>query len=175
MRSVPLRDYLDTRLDDISRELRTHLEDVSRELTTHINHHGELHQQESAHVEQQARELINQVRRENELRSDSMATAIAKSEAAIEHRFESVNEFRASLSDQTAQQLSRNEYHAAHDVLIERVNDLIARMVTLEASSAGRMDQRKNTGQLYAYAVAGLSFLVSVVILANALTGNGAM
>lgn len=48
--------------------------------------------------------------------------AVTKAEIAAEKRFESVNEFRKTLSDQTASFLTRTEYNAQHNALNEKVD-----------------------------------------------------
>jgi hypothetical protein len=59
--------------------------------------------------------------------------AVAKAEVATEKRFESVNEFRQTLSDQTASFPSRIELQA----LAARVTDLATRMDKTEGKSTG--------------------------------------
>lgn len=48
--------------------------------------------------------------------------AVSKAEAASEKRFESVNEFRQTLSDQTASFLPRPEYDANHKALEDKID-----------------------------------------------------
>lgn len=50
--------------------------------------------------------------------------ALSKAETANEKRFESVNEFRATLSDQTASFIPRAEFLAMHNAVEEKVNNL---------------------------------------------------
>jgi hypothetical protein len=59
--------------------------------------------------------------------------AVAKAEAATEKRFESVNEFRKTLSDQTASFPSRVELQA----LADRVADLATRLDKAEGRNRG--------------------------------------
>jgi hypothetical protein len=59
--------------------------------------------------------------------------AVTKAEVANEKRFESVNEFRKTLSDQTASFPSRVELQA----LADRVTDLATRMDKTEGRSSG--------------------------------------
>jgi len=65
--------------------------------------------------------------------------AVAKAETANEKRFESVNEFRKTLSDQTASFPSRVELQA----LADRVTDLATRMDKTEGRSGGLSDGMK--------------------------------
>jgi uncharacterized tellurite resistance protein B-like protein len=100
--------------------------------------------------------------------------ATAKAELAANARFESVNEFRKALSDQTATFIPRAEYDTAHTALGERVSSLSDRLVALElrltsrldrgeGSEAGASGQRSET-RLNVGAVIGVAlFLLSVV------------
>ena len=51
----------------------------------------------------------------------SAERAVGKAEIATEKRFESVNEFRAQLADQSATLLTRTEYLAGHEALEEKI------------------------------------------------------
>jgi uncharacterized membrane protein YfbV (UPF0208 family) len=80
--------------------------------------------------------------------------AVTKAETATEKRFESVNEFRQTLSDQTASFPSRVELQA----LADRVTDLATRMDKTEGRSTGL-----NAG--WAYLLAAAAIVVAVVSL----------
>lgn len=85
--------------------------------------------------------------------------AVQKAETAAEKRFDSVNEFRAQLADQTATLLPRREYDAQHKALEDR-------MALIEQStnkSAGRTDA-------IPWLVGLASVLVALAALAYALT-----
>jgi hypothetical protein len=79
--------------------------------------------------------------------------AVTKAETANEKRFESVNEFRKTLSDQTASFPSRVELQA----LADRVTDLATRMDKTEGRGVGLN--------------AGWGYLVGAVLLAGAVVG----
>lgn len=66
--------------------------------------------------------------------------AVAKAETASEKRFDAVNEFRQTLSDQTATFLPRPEYDAQHKALEEKVNTLAIRLNRTDDKSSGRGD-----------------------------------
>jgi hypothetical protein len=55
---------------------------------------------------------------------DAAEKAVSKAEVAAEKRFENVNEFRGQLADQAATFLSRTEYDASHQSLIEKIEAL---------------------------------------------------
>jgi DNA anti-recombination protein RmuC len=70
--------------------------------------------------------------------SESSNRALDKAQAATEKRFESVNEFRAALNDQTRNLLPRQEYDVRHQALLERTETNAARLTKLEASLLGK-------------------------------------
>jgi hypothetical protein len=84
--------------------------------------------------------------------------AVTKAEAATEKRFESVNEFRKTLSDQTSTFPNRIELQA----LAERVSDLATRMDRTEGKSTGL-----NAG--WAYLIGAASFVALVITIFVAL------
>jgi len=73
--------------------------------------------------------------------------AVTKAENASERRFESVNEFRQTLSDQSSSFLTRTEYQVQHKSLEEKIDSINRRAGTTEtlvndirARGAGRND-----------------------------------
>lgn len=63
--------------------------------------------------------------------------AVIKAEAASDKRFDSVNEFRQTLSDETKSFITRVEYDNAHKGLEDKVQELSARVSTAESRSVG--------------------------------------
>lgn len=63
--------------------------------------------------------------------------AIEKAEQSTEKRFDSVNEFRKTLSDQATDFLSKAEYYANHSALVDKVNILQSRIDSREGKSEG--------------------------------------
>lgn len=87
--------------------------------------------------------------------------AVLKAEAATEKRFESVNEFRQTLSDQTRSFISKVEFDAVRHTNAERIADLASRLDKIEGKAVGL-----NAG--WVYLLGGLSVaatLASVVVL----------
>lgn len=98
--------------------------------------------------------------------------AINKNDAATEKRFQSVNEFRGQLSDQTQTFLPRPEYLAQHKALEDRVTDLTDRLNL----SAGKLTgQEVNKADIYKAVGAGIAILgfvlTVVVMIANGFRG----
>ncbi len=87
--------------------------------------------------------------------------AVTKAELATEKRFESVNEFRAQLSDQSRTLMPRNEYEAQHHALVERI-DLLDKRVT---ETTGRS---QGLSQAWGYVAAGIGlFIAAATIVVN--------
>jgi hypothetical protein len=63
--------------------------------------------------------------------------AVSKAETANDKRFDSVNEFRAQLADQTANLMPRTEYTVQHKAIEEKLADLINRVNTSDGKSSG--------------------------------------
>lgn len=82
--------------------------------------------------------------------------AVSKAETAAERRFESVNEFRAQLSDQTQTFMPRAEADARIDALTEKLSDAVRRLDVTSGRGAG-------TQQSWGYLV-GAAGLIAVVI-----------
>ncbi len=73
------------------------------------------------------------------LEAARMATqmAIDKAEIAMERRFESINEFRESLSDQTRTYMPRAEYEAKHVAITAQIDSIDKRLTLAEGRSSG--------------------------------------
>lgn len=67
----------------------------------------------------------------------STTTAVNKAEASNEKRFESVNEFRQTLSDQTKSFITRTEAIQNSEANKERITALAARLDAIDGRSAG--------------------------------------
>ena len=84
--------------------------------------------------------------------------ALAKAELATEKRFESVNEFRATLSDQARELMPRNEAQTLINALSTKLNDL-----------NDRLNRREGTGSGMEKSWAALIAVVGIVIALGAL------
>ncbi|MEH1169259.1 hypothetical protein V6V47_28165 [Micromonospora sp. CPCC 205539] len=82
--------------------------------------------------------------------------AVTKAEIATEKRFESVNEFRQTLSDQTKTFIARVEFEVVRDSHAGHVASLASRLDKLEGKGVGL-----NAGWLYL--VGGLSAVAALV------------
>jgi predicted nucleotide-binding protein (sugar kinase/HSP70/actin superfamily) len=78
---------------------------------------------------------------------ESLAMAINKAEMATEKRFESVNEFRATLTDQQKTFLTSSEYKSAHQNLVDLVSTSGKNLSDNILSQKERIDKLDNIKQ----------------------------
>jgi hypothetical protein len=95
----------------------------------------------------------------------STKEAVVKAETATERRFENVNEFRQTLSDQATQFVTRTEFDAVRVAGEERIRDLTTRLDKAEGKSGGY-------NAFYGWMIAGAGLIVSVIIVMNVLFGK---
>lgn len=116
----------------------------------------------------------------------SAKEAVTKAEASTERRFESVNEFRAALADQSSTLVSRTEvdqYNKALNEKIEELSKLVAELRSrldvgnpaigtiqqqLAAASGIQQGEQLQMGKIYAFVGAIGAALGIIVVLANA-------
>jgi hypothetical protein len=82
--------------------------------------------------------------------------AVSKAETANERRFEGVNEFRQTLSDQAATFISRTEFEAQLKSVTERVQELATRVDKTEGRSGG-------LNSFLSYLIAGAAIIVAII------------
>ena len=75
----------------------------------------------------------------------------------LNHRLESMNEFRAAMKDQSSLLLTKSEYQVRHDRVLAEISDLKESRAILQ----GKASQHSVN---YAIAFAVLSLLVSIVL-----------
>jgi hypothetical protein len=104
--------------------------------------------------------------------ADKVALALAaadkatiKADTANERRFESVNEFRAQLTDQAGTFMTRTEAVAMVERNAERIQELTDRLNRTEGRDTGSKDSK--TGMYAAIGAIGVVITI-VVVIANA-------
>jgi len=80
--------------------------------------------------------------------------AVVKAETAADKRFDSVNEFRKTLTDETQTFVPRAEYGQAYKALEDKVADLTVRVNANENRSVG-------SAQTWAYMFGALGFIMA--------------
>lgn len=95
--------------------------------------------------------------------------AVMKAENSAEKRFESVNEFRTTLSDQAANFLTRSEAQSKIDAISERVGDIKTR---LDTGDGGKIEKHENTATMIAIGGLAISIVVAVFVGMGLLIGK---
>jgi hypothetical protein len=85
--------------------------------------------------------------------------AVTKAETASEKRFDSVNEFRKTLSDQTSTFLPRPEYEAKHENLKELIAQVDKKVTLTEGAKTGSGDTWKNIVTIVGVGIAIITFI----------------
>jgi len=98
--------------------------------------------------------------RANSLALDAAEKAVLKAEGAAEKRFEAVNEFRATLSDQAGSFATRAEMNA-------ELRAIGARLERLEGHDATSDGRGMGMTQLWGYLVGGAGLIIAVVTIAQ--------
>jgi hypothetical protein len=86
--------------------------------------------------------------------------AVIKAETATEKRFEGVNEFRQTLSDQASTFMPREEYNARHEALVSDMKKLASERIATIETQISRL-----YGGLAVIAFIGIANLVKVWLI----------
>lgn len=92
--------------------------------------------------------------------------ALEKAHSATEKRFDSVNEFRAALSDQANNMVTRNEYNVRHEALMERTETNSQRLAMIEAKLLGHREGTAGIGTIIVGVLIGINSLASLAAVA---------
>jgi hypothetical protein len=109
--------------------------------------------------------LIDAAEKKNELRFQSQQQAVNKAESAAEKRFESVNEFRRTLSDQTATFLTRNEYGIQQQSILERFEAISSRVAALDKTVGEIREHGSGKNAVWTSLPAIIAVAISLVTL----------
>jgi hypothetical protein len=90
--------------------------------------------------------------------------AVIKAETAADKRFESVNEFRAQLTDQTRTFMPRAEMESRSASLGEKLDALDKRLTTTEGRKQGSGDTWKVIAAVIAVSIPIIGILISIVL-----------
>ncbi len=91
--------------------------------------------------------------------------AVTKAETAAERRFESVNEFRKTLSDQTGTFLTRPEFAVQHRALTEKIDASSNRVSHLERITGEIRERGAGRQDIWGILLGSVGILVSIVTL----------
>ena len=134
-----LQDYVETRLNLLTEQIKNM-----------GNRFDEQLREADVHYEQRFRAQIE---------------ATSKADTASERRFESVNEFRKTLTDQTLTFVTRNEYGGAHASLSDRLGKIENSLTAIESRTAGSQSSRTDSRSDVALWISGIMMLISLIAL----------
>lgn len=95
----------------------------------------------------------------------SSEKAVAKAEIATEKRFDSVNEFRGTLSDQAANLLPRREADAKFSSFEGKLEDMKKEVAGLRESRSLGTGTGEGLKAMWGYVLAAILLIVSIVTL----------
>jgi hypothetical protein len=137
-----------------------HKEDPSiRELASEFDGFKELMIERDRRYEQR----FEAMEQKTSLALTSSEKAVAKAEIATEKRFDSVNEFRATLSDQAANLLPRREADTKFSSYEDKLEDMKKEIAGLRESRSGTAGTGEGLKAMWGY-VAGVAGFVLVLI-----------
>ena len=115
--------------------------------------------------EERFQERFKEVDLRYEQRFESQQMAISKSETATERRLEGVNEFRKTLSDQTASLMTRAEAMALFSGLTEKMGVLVKVIDRGEGQKEGSRERLRDTSSALGVWIAIATTIISIVAL----------
>jgi hypothetical protein len=92
--------------------------------------------------------------------------AVTKAEIATEKRFESVNEFRGQLADQTKSFITREEFATVRESLTEKID-------LLKDTSSATSGRSAGLDKAWGYLIGATGVLIALVLLVLRATGKG--
>ena len=90
--------------------------------------------------------------------------AQSKSEENLGYRLDSMNEFRSQLTDQAKTFLSKDEYRAAYETIVSKIEYNTGRLDKLEGAKAAATETRDNSRANVAILIACIAGLGSIAI-----------
>lgn len=123
----------------------------------------------SSEREERNKERFSATKTSVEAALASSDRAVQKAEQATEKRFESVNEFRQTLQDQSASFLPRNEYTVSYKSLEEKIEVILGNLVELSKGQVGSRAKSEGLG------IAGTITLAMFAILSSIAAVTGAL
>jgi hypothetical protein len=105
---------------------------------------------------------INSTKEALSVALNAAAIATNKAETATEKRFDSVNEFRAQLKDQSLTFMPRVEAE-------QRLTHLATRLEELRTSDTQRTAHSAGTTALYGWVIGGIGALATILVIINSM------
>lgn len=153
--SVPLRDYLSSRIDNLRSEMLDKLETLERAQT---KLQDERDRQYSQRFSSQQDAVFSALQAAKE--------AVTKAETAADKRFDSVNEFRQTLAEQAEKFMSKD----TGDAKFEAIDKALLILNEKASVNASRLDLIKAAGEgagaLWGYILGGVGLLMMLATFA---------
>lgn len=153
--SVPLRDFLSSRIDQIRIEL---LDRIDQANTLQQKILDERDRQYSQRFEAQQQALAAAFQASKALVDGALSAAkeaVTKAEDAANKRFDSVNEFRQTLTDQAARLLAKDVAEARFKAVEDRLASVSSRLDEIKAIGEG-------AGTLWGWLVGAVGVVIAV-------------
>ena len=145
-----LRENIDRGDDALREHIRNQIDQIKAALISA----GEL---EIARVNSVINQITS-VHREIDIEAQATKEAVRKAETATEKRFESVNEFRAQMADQSALFISRREVEAVANAQAEKITAITDRLNRSEGRGAGM-------SQIWGFIIGGVGMMVGLIAI----------
>lgn len=154
-----LRDHIQTQLQRISSENEIRMEALQAELDRRFDAMQLQMDQRFTSSEQAVKDALIAADKAVQAALKSAETAVNKAEVAAEKRFESVNEFRQTLTDQTASFVTQDRY----DGLAQQVTSLNSRVDNMAGSEIGVRASQLDSRQVIIMVVMIISVLIALI------------
>jgi hypothetical protein len=171
-----LRELVEAKIDGHASFSSRRYDDLSDLLEYRAEANAKLFALHLDEARQQLQDQIDATQRATDAALLSTTKAIDKAEAAIEKRFESVNEFRAQLTDQSSTFLRRDmfdqhvrEAREALQVVQTQAQTNHAQLLTISSTETGGRDREAQARANMATWFAAVATLVAVATLIMAL------
>lgn len=137
---VPLRDFLSSRQDLQYADLSRQISQLGAFMQQVIDERDRQYAQRFAAQQDAVESALRAAQEAVQAALESAERATTKAEDAANDRFESVNEFRATLADQANNFMNKDTAEAHHRGLDEKVEDLFIRVNTIQAEKRGGLE-----------------------------------
>jgi len=158
---VSLREHLTSLIEALEEQMNRRLHAIEQQVRDALAAAEKLSESQRTTVEERIKGVETLAR----VTQDSAQAAVSKAEDATSKRFESVNEFRAQLADQTSQFLPREVF----DTTVQQWSEWRQGVDKDRATLAGRSG---GIGSLVGWIVAGAGFVATMLGIAVILAGR---
>ena len=142
---VSLREFLEARIQAVEKSMEAQRDNLHAEVMAL----KELWHTEHVSLQEQMR-----------ITSANTSLAVSKSETSVESRFQSVNEFRATLADQQREFMPRPEVNVLMSAINQKYDEMNGRFIALSAELRGN---QAGKSQGWGWAIGALGIILTVL------------